>query len=54
MNEFLSMGGYAGYVWPAYALSFLGVGGLAFAIWRRGRALRSRLERLQSSRRDNP
>ncbi|MFC4821653.1 heme exporter protein CcmD [Dokdonella ginsengisoli] len=23
MNEFLSMGGYAGYVWPAYAVFFV-------------------------------
>lgn len=23
MNEFFSMGGYAGYVWPAYAVFFV-------------------------------
>lgn len=44
------MGGYAGYVWPAYGVSALGILGLAFAIWRRGRSLRRRLEKLESAR----
>jgi len=30
MNEFLAMGGYAGYVWPAFGLT---VAVLAFNIW---------------------
>ncbi|MCU0758344.1 MAG: heme exporter protein CcmD [Steroidobacteraceae bacterium] len=25
MNDFLSMGGYAQYVWPSYALTFVAV-----------------------------
>lgn len=37
------MGGYAAYVWPAYAISGLAIGGLIFAVWRRGRDLRRRL-----------
>ncbi len=49
MSEFLSMGGYAAYVWPAYGVSALGILGLAFAIWRRGRLLRRRLDKLQAS-----
>ena len=44
MIEFLNMGGYASYVWPAYAVSGLAIGGLVFAIWRRGRALQRRLK----------
>jgi len=34
MNEFFNMGGYAAYVWPAYAVSILALAGLAFLSWR--------------------
>lgn len=44
MNEFLIMGGYAGYVWPAYAISAAVLIGLAAQIWLRGRALATRLK----------
>lgn len=27
MSHFFAMGGYAAFVWPAYGLSFLGIGG---------------------------
>jgi heme exporter protein CcmD len=27
---YLEMGGYAAYVWPAYGISLLGLGGMAF------------------------
>ena len=47
MADFLHMGGYAAYVWPAYAVSALGLGGLVFAIWRRGRDLARRLDAAQ-------
>jgi heme exporter protein CcmD len=46
MEEFLKMGGYGQYVWPAYAFSAFAIGGLALSIWRRGRALRRRIEAL--------
>ena len=46
MHEFLKMGGYAAYVWPAYAVSVLAIGGLAYTIWRRGRALQRKLKEL--------
>lgn len=36
LNAFFEMGGYAGYVWPAYGLSVLVVGAL---IWRSFAAL---------------
>ena len=29
VREFLSMGGYAGFVWPAYAIALIVIGGLA-------------------------
>lgn len=54
MSEFLSMGGYAAYVWPAYAvfLAVLCVDALAPALRRRRvlRALRARLVRQQARR----
>jgi heme exporter protein CcmD len=43
MSGFFDMGGYGAYVWPAYLISALAIGGLAFFIWRRGRDLRRRL-----------
>jgi heme exporter protein D len=33
-QTFFAMGGYAAYVWPAYALSILGLAALAVASWR--------------------
>lgn len=32
MSEFLNMGGYAPYVWPAYGLTLAVLGGLALTI----------------------
>lgn len=51
MSDFFSMGGHAVYVWPAYGVSALALLGLAFAIWRRGRRLRQRLDKVESARR---
>ncbi len=50
--HFLAMGGYAAYVWPAYALTFIVLGGLL--AWSLGsyRRHRRELERLQG--RDEP
>lgn len=31
MSQFIAMGGYGIYVWPAYAVSVLGVGGILWA-----------------------
>lgn len=45
MNEFLNMGGYAGYVWPAYGVTFAVFIVLIAMIWSRSEALRARLER---------
>ncbi len=47
MSEFLQMGGYAHFVWPAYIVSGLVIGGLSLAIWRRGRILQRRLSRFE-------
>ncbi|MGJ3230684.1 MAG: heme exporter protein CcmD [Oceanicaulis sp.] len=48
MSEFLAMDGYAAFVWPSYALTFLGVGGLVLWTVRARRAAADRLARLQA------
>jgi len=48
--DFLAMGGYAAFVWPAYAVAALVLGGLS---WQSRNAYRRRqreLERLQQGR----
>ncbi|GAB3122737.1 heme exporter protein CcmD [Novispirillum itersonii] len=49
MNGFLSMGGYGGYVWPAYALTFLVLAALGVATVSGLRRKQKTLELLQSS-----
>jgi heme exporter protein D len=41
------MGGYAGYVWSAYGIAALVLGGIATQSWRRYRASARELDRLQ-------
>ncbi|MBL8833653.1 MAG: heme exporter protein CcmD [Rhodospirillales bacterium] len=43
MAEFLAMGGYAAFVWPAYALTAATLAAIAFASWRELRALEREL-----------
>jgi heme exporter protein D len=43
----LAMGGYAGFVWPAYGLAVFVLGGLAVVSWRRHRRSVVLLDRLQ-------
>lgn len=45
MNEFLSMGGYAVYVWPSFGLTFALLVWAFIAPWRRHRRMRARLRR---------
>ena len=41
MHEWLNMGGYAAFVWPAYAIALFGLGGVLFLALRgHARALR--------------
>jgi heme exporter protein D len=49
----LAMGGYAGFVWPAYGLAAFVLGGVALFSWRRHRrsvALLARLQRQTGTR----
>ena len=47
VGPFLAMGGYAGFVWPAYGIALAVLGGLALFSWRRYRESAVALERLQ-------
>ena len=47
IGAFLAMGGYAGFVWPAYGVASAVLGGLALFSWRRYRESTATLERLQ-------
>ena len=45
--DWLAMGGYAGFVWPAYGLAATVLGGLSLYYWRRHRRSATDLDRLQ-------
>jgi heme exporter protein D len=47
--DWLAMGGYAGFVWPAYGLTAAVLGGLALHSWRRHRRSAADLDRLQGT-----
>ncbi len=47
MSQFLAMGGYAAYVWPAYGASAIGLGGAVVLVWRAYRRVTARLARLE-------
>jgi heme exporter protein D len=47
VGHYLAMGGYAAFVWPAYAVALAVLGGLAWHSWRRYRASSDTLEKLQ-------
>ena len=47
MSDFFQMGGYAGFIWPAYALSALGLVAATvwtLAAWRKAKARLAALE----------
>jgi heme exporter protein D len=47
LQSWLAMGGYAGFVWPAYGVTAIVLGGLALYSWRRHRRSMATLARLQ-------
>jgi len=47
VESWLAMGGYAGFVWPAYGVAAIVLGGLALVSWRRHRRSGATLARLQ-------
>ncbi|CAO3352712.1 heme exporter protein CcmD [Azospirillum melinis] len=50
MNEFLHMGGYAAYVWPAYGIATIVLLGLLVATWKGLRNAEATLKALESAR----
>lgn len=50
MNDFLHMGGYAAYVWPAYGIATLVLLGLLVATWKGLRNAEATLKALESAR----
>lgn len=46
MAQWSSMGGYAVFVWPAYAITGIVVGGLCWQSWRAHRVSETALDRL--------
>jgi len=46
-NQWVAMGGYAAFVWPAYGFAVAILGGVAGQSWWRYRASRRALDRLQ-------
>jgi heme exporter protein D len=47
LATYFAMGGYAAFVWPAYATAAAVLGGLTLQSWRRYRASRDALARMQ-------
>lgn len=50
MSEYLAMGGFGAYVWPAYGAFALILGGLAVYAAGRGKAVREELEKIEARR----
>jgi heme exporter protein D len=48
LGEFLAMGGYAQFVWPAYGVALVLLAGLALHAARRRRLRRAELEALEA------
>ena len=46
LTGWLAMGGYAAFVWPAYGIAAVVLGGLALSSWRRHRRGDAELKRL--------
>ncbi|HWU27182.1 MAG TPA: heme exporter protein CcmD [Rhizomicrobium sp.] len=46
--HFLAMGGYAAFVWPAYAASFVGIGAIAWTTVRDYARAKRRLKQIDA------
>ncbi|MEX6724727.1 heme exporter protein CcmD [Parapedomonas caeni] len=51
MSGFLAMGGYAPYIWTAYAVVAVWLTGLGLVSWRRMRQLEAAADALRAQRR---
>ena len=50
MQDFFAMGGYGGYVWPAFAIAAAVLGGVAVNAWISRRRLRRTLDEMVTER----
>jgi heme exporter protein D len=50
LDAFLNMGGYGGFVWPAYGVSVLGLLGVLVVTWRGLKAREREFETLKRER----
>ena len=46
MGAFFFMGGYAGFIWPCYLLTLVGMTWLAWSSWRRAKNAAARLDEM--------
>lgn len=53
MSEFLHMGGYGAFVWPAYLATILSMLVLGIQSWRRQKTLAAEVARLKAAARES-
>jgi heme exporter protein D len=54
MNEFIEMGGYGAFIWPAYGAAALLMAGVTILSWKSMRQREALVESLRASRRKAP
>ena len=47
MNDFLAMGGYGAFIWPAYGVSALALIGIVWQSWAAWRTAKKKLDALE-------
>ena len=50
MTGFFAMGGYGAFIWPAYAVSLLGLLAMVWQSWAAWRAAKKRLQALEGDK----
>jgi heme exporter protein D len=50
VTSFFAMGGYAAFIWPAYAVSFLGLAAMVCASWAAWLKAKKRLAALEEDK----
>jgi heme exporter protein D len=50
MSAFFAMGGYAGFIWPAYGISAAALIAVSWQSWTAWRSAKKRLEELERNR----
>jgi heme exporter protein D len=50
MNDFLAMGGYGAFIWPAYGVSLVALIGIVWQSWAAWRVAKKKLDALEQDR----